>query len=874
MTRKILLSIALTALLAVRTASAALTFSTQYLSFDDTNGDGTLSCGEPVTIGVFYQTDSPNPSVDPTELHGFITAPESGSQGISFLPGSVTQDYGFSTGCFGSVLEGNNSSDTRARIEVTCSQDPTVLPGGATLLMKYKAAYTAATFAQFTHTAKFAFDLRPSGPDDHLTATQTRSTSSTCSAPPPTVTIAKTSNGPAIPGQSHIYTLTVANQSALPLGGFYAGEPVPANTTFDPANSSPGWVCDTAGAPGASCSFLFSALPPGPSAIVFAVRIASAIPPGVSNITNTACVAESRTVYDCSSISDPFSSPPQIGVTKSITAGTPAVPGGSVAFNIAVTNTSSRGSTDVVATDTLPPGTTFNPAGSSPNWSCTPTSCTAHLGALNAGASTSISLVVSVPNPLPAGGASYVNTACGTPVEGGAPVCSTVTFSANGTPVLNLRKTLASGDGTPGSDLLYDLTLRNDGNQDATGVVVNETVPANTTAKLATSEPGWACSGGNCSFSLGSLAAGAQRTIRFVVTIANPLPAGVTSIVNSACPTAPTAVTACDTVTVQPRGKAILSVVKTILSGTPQTHAKALGGTLIRYSITVGNTGNRDAAAVTLREQIPPFTTYDASNSDPAWSCSATVAGSTCSLPVGALAAGASATKLFALRVVANPPANTDIRNTACADDPSGASGCGEVVTPPDSPTTISAQLSAQLDGDADSSGTVTPGDTLLYTALLTNTGTAPAGSVTWSIMAPPHTHLITGSVTTTAGSIGTGNQSGDSTIAVALGNLDPSATATVTYKVTIDPGLPVEVDQIVSQGSAMSTTAPAVLSDDPSTAATPDPTITPVVRPQAPPPPPQPTDVPTLGEVGLVILASALMVCALLLIRRSGTRA
>ncbi len=646
---------------------------------------------------------------------------------------------------------------------------------------------------------------------------------------------------------------------------------MPANTHFDPANSSPGWFCSGGTGPGASCSYLFNNLPTGTTTITYAVIVDSPIPPGVNNITNTACVAEVQTIEDCGSVADGFSSPPTITVTKSIIGGTPASPGSNVSFDIAVTATGVRGTENVTVTDTLPPGLTYNSSGSS-SWTCAGNTCTANTGALAVGQTKHLSLVATVPNPLPAGGANYANQACGTPAEGGNPVCSSVTFGASGTPVLNLRKTLIQGDGTPGTDLVFSLTVRNDGDQDAGPVQVNETVPAHTTVNLAASEPGWTCTGTSCAFSLPGLPAGSERTLRFATTVQSPLPTGVSSISNTACPSSSGAVTACDTITVTTRGQVILSVTKTLLpnaSNAAKRLAKVLPGVVLRYSIAVTNTGNQDAADVTLTETVPNYTTFNPSASDLGWSCSnGGAAGDTCTLDVGPLGAGSAASRVFSV-LVGNPPANTDIRNSACAQDSgTSATGCGEVVTPPDSPTTLSASLSATLSQDKDSSGDITPGDVLLYTAVIRNTGTAPAGGVVFMINRPDHATLVSGSVTTTAGTVSTGNETGASAISVSAGNIAPGVEVRITYLVTVPADLAQSISQIVSQGDVRSSTAPAILTDDPSTPPANDPTIVAVRHlPQTPPPPP--ANVPTLGQLGLTVLGFGLGASALVFIRK-----
>jgi uncharacterized repeat protein (TIGR01451 family) len=864
----------LLAALAVLTVAGPLAadplFKTRYLGFDDINGDGKLSCGETVTLGVFYQTDAPgtNMFIDPTELHGFITMPESDSNGLFFLPGSVTTDFGFTTGCYANVLEGNAPGDTRARVEATCAQDPVTLPGGAALSLKYQAVYRSPTVPSFTDTATFLFDQRPPGAGDRLHSIDIESgvTTAVCSSPPPIVTIRKSVMGAADPGARLVYQLAITNSSALPLGGFYARDVVPAHTTFDPVNSSPGWLCPAGGSPGASCSYLFSALPVGTSTLTFAVVVESPIPPNVPNISNTACVAESQTVYGCDSVSTPTGGAPRLSVTKTITGGTPAGPGSVVSFQIDVQNTGNRGSSDVIVTDTLPSGTTYVASGSG-SWSCAGAACTADLGTLASGESKRVALSLRVPSPLPAGVNSFTNTACATPLEGGSPSCSSATLGVNGSPVLNLKKTLVRGDGTPGSSLVYALLVRNDGNQDAAGVAVTEMIPAHTTPDLAASEPGWSCSPPTCSFDLGALGAGQQRSLAFVVDVDKPLPAGVTKVSNTACAVAPQTAQACDSIEVLTQGHVVLDTQKTIKApGTGVAHpAKVFTGDTVVFGLTVTNSGDQDAAGVVLQETVPAYTTFEPSQSDPAWTCQdSAAAGAACSLSIGPLAAGASASRDFAVRVGALPPGVYSIHNVACSMDATGATGCGQIDTPPNAPTSLGAELSAHLAEDRDASGDATPGDILEYTAVLTNLGTTTAGAVVFQIQAPELATLEAGSVISSAGTILAGNAPSDVSVKVDLGDLQPGATATVTYRVAIPATLAPSIQQIVSQGSLMSANAAAILTDDPATPAAGDPTITPVRHIQG-----RTADVPTLGEAGLLTLALGLAGAATRLLRR-----
>ena len=107
-------------------------------------------------------------------------------------------------------------------------------------------------------------------------------------------------------------------------------------------------------------------------------------------------------------------------------------------------------------------------------------------------------------------------------------------------PDLSITKNDGDVSAGPGDIIFYTLTYSNSGSTGATGVVLTETVPANSTFNAGASTAGWICTptnnaGSTCTLAVGSLAAGGgNQTATFAVTVANPLPAGVTQIANTA----------------------------------------------------------------------------------------------------------------------------------------------------------------------------------------------------------------------------------------------------------------------------------------------------------------------------------------------------
>src|SRR6185436_6161567 len=114
------------------------------------------------------------------------------------------------------------------------------------------------------------------------------------------------------------------------------------------------------------------------------------------------------------------------------------------------------------------------------------------------------------------------------------------TTPLTGAPDLTLGKSDGGASVAPGGTVAYTLTYTNVGNRGAAGIVLTETVPANTTFNAGASTAGWVCTpnnnaGSTCTLAIGTLAGGgATSTATFAVTVANPVPAGVTQISNTA----------------------------------------------------------------------------------------------------------------------------------------------------------------------------------------------------------------------------------------------------------------------------------------------------------------------------------------------------
>jgi uncharacterized repeat protein (TIGR01451 family) len=243
--------------------------------------------------------------------------------------------------------------------------------------------------------------------------------------------------------------------------------------------------------------------------------------------------------------------PPELSIAKS-DGGASVAPGGTVAYTLTYANNSVGGATGVVLSDTVPANTTFNAGASTAGWVCAPDNnagsvCTLAIGAV-AGSSGPLNatFAVTVVNPVGAGVTQISNTASiaddganGTDPTPGNNSASDTT-PVTGAPDLTLTKDDGGGAVEPGATVVYTLTYANVGNRGATGVVLTETVPADSTFDSGASTVGWVCTpdgnaGSTCTLAVGALAAGSgNQTASFAVTAADPRPAGVFQISNTA----------------------------------------------------------------------------------------------------------------------------------------------------------------------------------------------------------------------------------------------------------------------------------------------------------------------------------------------------
>ncbi|RJP53207.1 MAG: sortase [Anaerolineaceae bacterium] len=208
--------------------------------------------------------------------------------------------------------------------------------------------------------------------------------------------------------------------------------------------------------------------------------------------------------------------------------------GGVVTYTLNYANNGNSDASGVTITDDVPANTTFTAGASTPGWSCADgspagTICTFTIGNLVAGGSGSVNFAVMVDDPLPAGVTQINNTASITD-DGAHGTDTNLTNNTDddSTPVVAVPDLqITKDDGvtviSPGQTVTYTLTISNVGTQDATGVVVTDTLPVNTT--FISASDGGTESGGVVTWPAFDLAAGAPAVTRTVtIQVNDPFP--------------------------------------------------------------------------------------------------------------------------------------------------------------------------------------------------------------------------------------------------------------------------------------------------------------------------------------------------------------
>ncbi|MCP4371072.1 MAG: DUF11 domain-containing protein, partial [Deltaproteobacteria bacterium] len=210
-------------------------------------------------------------------------------------------------------------------------------------------------------------------------------------------------------------------------------------------------------------------------------------------------------------------------------------------------------------------------------------------------------------------------------------------------PDLTVSKDDSQTNALPDETLTYTITINNVGTQDATGVVINDTLAAQGIMLISASDSGSELDG-VVTWPTFGLAVGTSVTRTVTIRIDDPLPAGIETITNTATVTddgtngpdpTPEDNTASDINSVE--------AVPDLRITKDDGNVSSVPGNIITYTLTYANVGNQDATGVVITDTVPANTTFSAVSSSSVWSCSdGSPAGTVCTFDMGDLAGGVS----------------------------------------------------------------------------------------------------------------------------------------------------------------------------------------------------------------------------------------
>jgi uncharacterized repeat protein (TIGR01451 family) len=672
---------------------------------------------------------------------------------------------------FGGVSGPGWTSCGRSGVTVTCTVASLAVGAAPNIIITATAPVTSGTIINNVVVGSSAFDPNAANNSDAESVSVT---------PFNDLSISKTNNQTSIvPGTTVTYSIVVNNPGPVVVNG--AG----VNDTMPAALTSPAWTC--AATAGSSCPASGSGSISATVNLAIGGNVTFTVTSPVS-ATATGTLANTATVTLPLGITDPDTSnntatdsdplTPQADLQISKTDGQTSVTAGStVNYTILVTNNGPSAALGATVSDSFPALL------SGVTWTCTATPGSACVTGGSGDIATSVDLAPGGSATFSASGTlandatgSLSNTATVT-APAGVTDANTANNSATDTDTiialadLSITKTDGQTSAVAGSAITYTIMVVNNGPTAVTGAVVSDTFSASLTGMT------WTCvaSGGSTCAASGAgslnttvdLAVGGTATFIATGQIA---PGASGSLVNTAAVSAPSgwldpntgnnSATDTDTLTVQ----ADLAVTLTYF---PDPAA----GRLLRYRVTVTNTGPSNASGVTLTDVLPGFVAYDSDTGG----CSVAAGAVTCDL--GVIASGSSKT----INIYVVPEAGGLISNTVSVTgneaDPSAANNTATVTT------TATATLDLSI-SKTDGQTSVIAGEAVTYTIVVANNGAYAALDAVVSDTMPAALTSMTWTCAASSGSScpASGSGSLSTNVTLAAGG---SATFTVVGQVS-----------------------------------------------------------------------------------------
>jgi LPXTG-site transpeptidase (sortase) family protein len=612
--------------------------------------------------------------------------------------------------------------------------------GGSSTLM-ITATVTGTTAVVNTATKSAETEPDPVGGNNSASVTVTGQAADIA------ITKTVTSSTPNVGGQV-TFTVTALNNGPSTATGVVVTDLLPGSLTF--VTSTPGLPAYTPG----TGAWNVGTLANGASAtLTITVTVTSTTP-----ATNTATkAAEDQTdpvAGNNSASATVTGQAADIAITKTVSNPTPDF-GSNVTFTVTAHNNGPSNATGVHVTDVLPSGLTYV-SSSTVSGTYDPISGLWNIGPIANASTATLTITAKVTNV-----ASQTNTATKSAEDQPDPVAGNDSAVATVTPVAaDIAVTKSVDNATPnvGNTVTFTVTATNNGPSGATGVVVNDLLPAGLTWVSSTSTGPYDHVGGD--WTIGALASGANQTLTIVATVTGTTPVTNTAFVKAAVQ--PDPVPGNNSASVIVTGQsADIAITKTVDNATPNV------GGQVTFTVTAHNNGPSTATGVKVADALPGTLTFVSSApGSPAYALGV--------WNVGTLANGATATLTITATVTSTTPAtNTATKSAEDQTDPVAGNNSASATV-----TGQSADIAITKTVD---NGTPNFGSNVTFTVTAHNNGPSTATGVKVSDVLPAGLTLVTSTPGSPAFAAGVWN----------VGTLANGATATLTITATVTTTAP-----------------------------------------------------------------------------------
>ncbi|RMH19589.1 MAG: DUF11 domain-containing protein, partial [Acidobacteria bacterium] len=674
------------------------------------------------------------------------------------------------------------------------------------LEVRFRARLETASDAILVEQALLAFSGGRTVSDDPASPGENEPTLIPVDLPRPRIRALKTDSlaldadgdGVPSPGDVVAYRLVVENRGTAVASEVMVVDPTPANARFEAGSASTSRGSVLGEDP---LRVELGDLAPGDVATVeLAVRIAAALPPEVTSITNQAMVESAELAAVASDdpelggSADPTTTPlrraPLLRAEKTVTLaadrdGDAVVSAGDeLGYALRVINRGSVAATGVVLIDPLPAEGTLVAGSASTSQGTIGGGAVlrADLGTLAAGAEATVTFrlrladvlaeeVVAITNQATVESAELAAVASDDPALPGAADPTRAPLGAR--PLLAVEKVDRlyddvgqDGIASPGDVLLYRITVTNAGSIAATQVNLRDPLPSEVSliAGSLHASQGSAVSEEGLEVDLGSLLAGASASVTFQVRIDPDLDPAVQMLRNQAVvQSAVTAPVLSDDPdlpgSAEPTETSLIASPRLVLSKVADLEQDADGdgvlspGDRLRYTLSLVNAGTARASGLVLIDPIPQHTTLVPGSLITSQGLFDGL--SPLRLSLGTLQPGASATVSFAVRVddPLTAPSVSALVNQAIlqsrelddvlSDDPAQPGAADPTRSAVVATPVLAARKTAAPAVDLSGGGQAIPGEVLSYRIEVENLGDAPASGVELIDPIPAHTTLL-----------------------------------------------------------------------------------------------------------------------------------